>query len=267
MKKLLLLIALFISSVSLPGFKPEDNNCRDDSRWQLVWEEDFNVEGEINPVYWSKISRGPSDWNNYMADHDSLFGVTDGCLILRGVVNGDRSIDTVPFLTGGITTQGKKAFANGKLEVKAKFGNVQGAWPAIWLLPFEPARWPMGGEIDIMERLNADTFAYQTVHSHYTQNLGLGKEPPHSATGTIKNDEFNIYGVEMYPDSLVFSINGVKTFTYPRIETDKEGQFPFDRKFYLNIDMQIEGKWVGKADPAQLPDTMFIDWVRFYELK
>lgn len=31
----------------------------------------------------------------------------------------------------------------------------------------------MGGEVDIMERLNHDSIVYQTVHSHYTYTLGI----------------------------------------------------------------------------------------------
>ena len=31
--------------------------------------------------------------------------------------------------------------------------------------------------------------------------------------------------------------------------------------------MQIEGSWVGKADPKQLPVEMEVDWVKFYELE
>ena len=49
------------------------------------------------------------------------------------------------------------------------------------------------------------------------------------------------------------------------IETDKEGQFPFVGKdFYLLLDMQLGGNWVGQVDPADLPVEMEIDWVRFY---
>jgi hypothetical protein len=31
--------------------------------------------------------------------------------------------------------------------------------------------------------------------------------------------------------------------------------------------MQIEGQWVGKADPKDYPVEMWIDWVKMYELK
>ena len=96
-----------------------------------------------------------------------------------------------------------------------------------------------------MERLNNDTIAYQTVHSAYTYTLGIKDNPKQGGIGFINRDDYNVYSVEMYQDSLVFFINETRTFAYPRIETDKEGQFPFtDKKFYLLLDMQLGGSWV-----------------------
>ena len=117
-----------------------------------------------------------------------------------------------------------------------------------------------------MERLNHDTIAYQTVHSHYTYVLKQST-PKQSITSPIKPNDYNVYAVEILPDSLRFSINGKHTFTYPRIATDKKGQYPFGTPFYLLIDMQIGGKWVGVPNPKELPAEMVIDWVKFYSLK
>lgn len=61
--------------------------------------------------------------------------------------------------------------------------------------------------------------------------------------------------------------NGVRDFVYPRIETEKEGQFPFSIPQYLLIDMQLGGSWVGEVDAADLPVEMEIDWVRHYQWK
>ena len=69
----------------------------------------------------------------------------------------------------------------------------------------------------------------------------------------------------MYPDSLSFYINDKHTFTYPRIQTDKKGQYPYNEPFYLLIDMQLGGNWVGKVDTKDLPVEMLVDWVRFYQ--
>lgn len=128
-------------------------------------------------------------------------------------------------------------------------------------------KWPEGGEIDIMEHLNHDTIAYQTIHTYYTHVLKKDQNPPHGSTLPIDRDGFNTYAVEILPDSIILSINGKTSLVYPRIETTDKGQFPFGTPYYLLIDMQIEGSWVGKADPKQLPVEMEIDWVKFYELE
>ena len=232
--------------------------------WQLVWEENFNGKGGPDEKVWSKIPRGKSDWNNYMSPFDSCYAMRKGNLVLRGIVNHTQKADTAAYLTGGVYTHGKKLFTGGRIEVCAKLQGARGAWPAIWMLP-EKAAWPKGGEIDIMERLNHDSIAYQTTHSYYTHVLGEKNNPRHGGTNKINPDGYNIYAVDIYPDSLVYSINHKHTYTYPRINTDKEGQFPFYQPYYLLIDMQLGGAWVGGVDPSELPVEMHIDWVRYYQ--
>ena len=132
-------------------------------KYRLAWEENFSGK-EINDEYWSKIPRGSSDWNRHMSYHESLYDVRKGKLVLYGKVNdGIAPEDTARYITGGVYTKGKKNITYGKVEVKARLDGAKGAWPAIWMLP-EKGKWPNGGEIDIMERLNYDGFAYQTVH-------------------------------------------------------------------------------------------------------
>jgi beta-glucanase (GH16 family) len=235
-----------------------------EEKWQLVWEEDFNrTDGRFDETVWSKIPRGNSGWNNYMSDYEPLYSVTDGKLILRGLVNHDQSTDPVPFITGGVYTRDKKLFTYGRLEIKAKLHGATGAWPAIWMLP-QVGGWPDGGEIDIMERHNYDNIVGQTVHTYYTHTLNI-KEPPQSAPAPIDPDDYNVYSVEIYPNGLRFYVNDYHTLTYPRIDTAAENkQYPFGLPFYLLIDMQLGG-WVGEVNPDELPVEMWIDWVRYYQ--
>lgn len=230
--------------------------------YKVVWEENFNDSTKLEK-YWSKIPRGKSDWNNYMSDYNGLYKVDAGNLILRGIKNTVLPNDEAPYLTGGVYTKDKIAFGHGRVEIKAKLFGARGAWPAIWMLA-ENEEWPDGGEIDIMERLNSDSYIYQTVHSEYTLEQGIKNTPKSGIVAHIKPDNYNVYAVELYNDSLRFFVNDTHTFTYPRIETDKTGQFPFgDKKFYLLIDMQLGGEWVGKVNEQDLPTEMHIDWVRY----
>lgn len=234
--------------------------------WQMTWNEEFD-KSVLDTSKWSKIPRGTPDWQNYMSSSDSCYSFRNGKLILRGIKNTFLLEDTAKYLTGGVYTKDKARFMHGKMSIRAKLNAATGAWPAFWMLPSDGSKWPSGGEIDIMERLNYDRFAYQTVHSNYTVKMGIKGNPVSGGTGTIKPNEFNIYTVIKYANSLEFYINEKRTFTYPRIKTNKKEQFPFDRPFYLLLDMQLGGSWVGKVKDSDLPVEMEIDWVRFYELR
>jgi beta-glucanase (GH16 family) len=258
MKRLLLALAaatLFVGCRHRPA-----------AEWELVWEDDF--EEAIDSASWSKIPRWHPEWAQKMSEDPRCYDLRDGNLVLRAIANDDPT-DSVGFITGGLYTKHKRAFHGGRLEIRARLHGAHGAWPAIWLKPFEEERfpWPTGGEIDIMEHLNHDSIVYQTVHSHYTHTLGRGDVPPHGTTAPIRPDDYNVYGVELGADSLVFSVNGRRTFAYPRIETDAEGQYPFDKPYYLLVDMQLGGTWVGAIDPDEVPVEMEIDWVRYYRRK
>lgn len=233
--------------------------------WKLEWTEDFNG-AEIDTTVWSKCDRGHPDWCNTMSSDPRLFELRDGMLVLKGMVNPDTESDPSPYITGGVWTKGKKAFQPGRFEIRARLHGAKGAWPAIWLLPYETEKyeWPNGGEIDICERLNNNHVVYQTVHTHYTYDLGIENNPRHGMTSPIDRDDFNVYGVDILPDKVVFHVNGKPTLTYPKIETDKPGQFPFYIPQYLLIDMQLGGQWVGQVDPADLPVEMEVDWVKYY---
>lgn len=249
------------------GLQITFTSCSNNNEWELAWEENFDQDA-IDYNIWSKVPRGTADWQNTQSYDDRCYDIKDGNLILKGIVNDNMEADTAKFLTGGLYTKGKKSFFGGRIEIRARLHGAKGAWPAFWMLPFdrEKYKWPNGGEIDIMERLNYDSFAYQTVHSAYTYVLGI-KEPNNYGTLEINPEDYNVYAVEINPESISFYINGKHNITYPKIETDEEGQFPFYIPMYLLIDMQLGGSWVGEVDPKDLPVQMEIDWVRYYTRK
>lgn len=249
--------------------------------WELVWEERFD-KGMLDTTRWSRIDlfttpkwRTPREnWRNVTGCFRYITGTNDEVvrfdgenIRLRGIVNKDTLTgDPRPFLTGGIYSWGKFAFLYGRIEVRAKLDAAHGAWPAIWMMS-EKDIYPdqHNGEMDIMERLNHDAFAYQTTHNHYT--ITLKQEIPKKFnTGRIDTAGFNVYSVSWYPDRLVYAINGVETITYPKVPGAGTYQWPFDQPFYLIIDQQLEGSWPGKVtNPKELPIDMVVDWVRLYQ--
>lgn len=253
-------------SASLPN-DADDENGR---HWQLVWEENFNGD-TLNPKFWSRTERGTPAWADTQSDDPRCLEMGNGTVKLIGIVNIDTVSDPAPYLTGGIWTKKKKSFGPGpfSIQVKARLGEgAKGAWPAIWLMPYnqnEP--WPKCGEIDIMERLNHEKQVYQTVHSHFTHTLGNNTTPPNSKVTETDPENYHIYEAQVWPDRVEYYIDHVKTFTYPMVNGGADFQFPFNQEWYLLIDQQLGGSWVGEVDPAELPTEMEVDWVKYYELR
>lgn len=239
---------------------------REAKEWKLVWQDDFNGS-EIDSTKWTRIPAGGADWNRHMSTDDAVFKMENGELHLLGINNPDTLKDPRPFITGGIWSKGKFAFQYGRVEIRAKLGSAQGAWPAMWMLAEldKYGKYPKNGEIDIMEHLNFDPIIYQTTHSYYTLDLGEKTNPPHHGTAPIVAGDYNVYGISWYPDRIVFQLNGKDTFTYPRVEGVDPSQWPYDQPFFLLIDQQLGGSWVGKVDQSQLPVAMTIDWVKVYQ--
>lgn len=260
-------ILLFgLTSVLVFGDNRDDSSSKlnyDD--WVLDWVENFDKQ-EIDTLIWSKIPRGKYAWNDMMSDDDRCFDLRNGCLILRGILNDNKSNDTSKYLTGGIYTKYKKSFSPGRFEFRVKINGAQGAWPALWLRPFKQGKnYPWDGEIDVVEHLNFDPYIYQTVHSYYITKLKQFN-PKHSKKAQINIDEFNIYGVEITEDAVTFYVNGEKTFIYPNKElSQNKDQYPFFQDWFILVDMQLGGNWVGAIDEEDLPVEMEIDWIKHYK--
>lgn len=259
----LLLMAVCLGSSDVLA-KGKKRTAMEREGWKLVWHDEF--DGKTLSDEWTRIPRFPypPEWNKFMSTHDKLYKLKGGKLILYGLVNDFLPEDTAHVLTGGVYTRGKVLFQQGRIDIRLKMDDASGAWPAAWLLP--EGQWPFGGEIDIMERLNGDDFAHQTIHSAVTEyDHEKRKTQEWHYTAPIKKGDWNVYSVELYEDSVSFLINDKLTFTYRKEPQHGPEQFPYDRPMYLLLDMQLGGHWVGQVKPEELPYRYQIDYVRFYK--
>ncbi len=237
---------------------------------KLVWCDEFDGM-ELNTKIWNRCGQGASDWNRHMSTRPDLVQVKDGMLVMWGVANTETNKDPRPFLTGGVQSQHKGLMSLGKVEMRVKFEDHQkGAWPALWMLGDKPdaqgRNWPWAGEIDIVERLNGDPFVYQTVHSGWTYVKKNNRNPIHSGKpAPIKKGDWNIYGLEVTENAIIWFVNGKESFRYPKTDCGDPDQWPFGKPFYFLLDMQLGGTWVGAVDISTLPVRMYVDWIRVYE--
>lgn len=242
----------------------KSNNVEEPIEHGIAFEDHFNqTDGIPNPEHWSLCKKSTSTWSKHLSEsYDQAF-VEDGKLILVAeIIDGE-------YKTGGIRSLGKVDFKYGKVEISARLvKTAQGGFPALWMMPSDNVYGgsPRSGEIDIMEQLNHETQVYQTIHSHYRTTLGYN-DPTPFVKAEYKENEFNTYGIEWSPETIIFSINGAETFRYPNLhlkdETEKL-QWPFDHNFHmiLNYSLGGEGTWPGEINDSELPTRMEVDWVK-----
>ena len=265
----------FIAALSVAGVLraycsssvPRPGNMNREGR-QLVWHDEFN-SNRLDTVRWKRCYPGKADWCRYMSTRPDLVEVRDGMLVMKGVVNSDTNKDSRAYLTGGVRSAADASLRLGKAEIRAKFEDQKGAWPALWMCgqgtDSKGRGWPWNGEIDIVERLNKNPFVYQTLHSGWTHVLKQKKNPDSgSAKAPIRNGDWNIYGIEITQDAIIWSVNDKETFRYPRIQPPGSDQWPFNREMFFIMDMQLGGGWVGEIDPETLPVNMYVDWIRVW---
>lgn len=249
----ILLIIISITSCS-------NNNEKDDIKirkgWELVWEDNF--DDGLNVANWEKVPQGKASTNRYMSRKDELYLKKEDNFVLRSIVNTEAD-DKIPFLTSGVFRECLKKGKTSRVEIRARVNPTTGSLPYISLLP-------SGKESDfsvnIMNQYDLDKFIYQTITSDYTIKENLVDKPPSMLLVQIDPSEFHIYGVEKYPDSIVFFVDGIRTRKYPKIKTEIKGQFPFnDLDFNLHMGLSMR----KEAIPEELPVDLYIDWVRYYQ--
>lgn len=241
------------------------------TNWSLVFNEEF--EGDAyNSDYWTSYQKsGSSAWNKYVFPNDPFLAeVTGGALHMKARWNNETDLPE----TGAIRTIDKFSFKYGKFEVKAKFpSSGPGGWPAIWLMPQNPLfqGWPDCGEIDVMERLNDDSFVYQVIHQ--ADSPGVELKPAPSVKPTIDKTGYNTFGIIKSKNKIEFFVNGKNTYTYTK-DSNNDNMWPFETDFYLILNYACADKgtsgnnfWPGKVTHTDnFPYDMTIDYVKVWEL-
>lgn len=237
--------------------------------YTLVWQDEFNDPSVLpdESKWWYETGNhgwGNQEIQNYIAGvrgTDTCAVVKDGTLkiILKQV--GDEVLS--------IRMNSKEEWQYGYFEARLKLPVGKGTWPAFWMMPKEGRHWPHCGEIDIMEEVGYDpNVVLSTIHcgayNHVKGTQKSGKE-----TVPTAQTEFHVYAVEWTEDFIKGYVDGKCYFTFENDHTGNTETWPFDKPFYLKLNLAWGGGWGGAQgiDESCLPATYEIDYVRVFQKK
>lgn len=241
-------------------------------KWKLAWSEEFNYTGLPDTSTWNFETYGnKTGWGNnekqFYTDRDTLNAyVSNGTLKITA---RQKTRENKDYTSARLSTAKKKIFKYGRFEIKAKLPAGKGTWPAIWMLNNDKTvGWPGCGEIDIMEHVGYDKDTiHGTIHTEAYNHI-KGTQKGKTIYIASPYDQFHVYAIEWTKDKIDFIMDG-KVYNSFANEHKSANEWPFDKPFYLILNLAIGGNWGGKhgIDPEIFPATMEVDYVRVYRQK
>lgn len=238
--------------------------------WTLAWSDEFDQPGAPDPAKWN-YDVGGHGWGNrelqfYTDARKENARVEDGHLVIEA---RREPWQGSAYTSARLVTKGKADWTCGRFEIRARLPLGRGTWPAIWMLPtvwnLGDGKWPDNGEIDIMEhvgyepgRIHASTHSRKNQWRNNTQRTAITEVPD---AGTA----FHTYTLEWDPEEIRVFVDDRHYFT-SRKEGGDWTSWPFDRPFYLVLNLAVGGDWgaVKGIDEAAFPQRMEVDYVRVY---
>ncbi len=271
-----LFVLLLFALVLLPQVNAQDIPAG----YNLVWSEEFDVDGPPNPEIW-KHEKGfvrNQEWQWYQSDNAWC---EDGMLIIEGRKekktnpnydpnsdNWKKKREFINYTSSSIKTAGKKTWKYGIFEIKAKIPAKSGMWPAIWTLG-KSGEWPRNGECDIMEYYGGKilaNFAWGTNTRWKAKWDGANKKVSSFDDPDWKN-KFHVWKLVWTRNKMTIYVDDVwlNSVNVNNTINAHDGSNPFRQPHYILLNLAI-GSNGGDASKTTFPQRYLVDYVKVYQL-
>ncbi|PWK77730.1 glycosyl hydrolase family 16 [Mucilaginibacter oryzae] len=172
------------------------------------------------------------------------------------------------YTSASLVTRGKASWKYGRVEIRAKLPRGKGVVPAAWMLGTSFSKetpWPQCGEIDIMEfvgRVPGQIYG----HVHYKDpatnrhvHYGSAYKLP------LSGSQWHVYAVEWNSKTISFFCDDKLYYTFMVSEAGPAETNPYNKPFYLLLNMSLGGAFGGMVDDTIFPQQYQIDYVRIYQ--
>jgi len=234
--------------------------------YSLVWSDEFNGNS-LDPSVWN-FETGNNGWgNNELENYTSRANnatLQNGKLVIHAL---KENYGGSSYTSARLTTQGKKEFTYGRIDIRAILPQGKGIWPALWMLGsnINTAGWPACGETDIMELLGQEpTKVYGTLH--YGTLADHGQRGGNFVLNTGKfSDQFHVFSLEWQQDQVKLFVDTTLYLTVNKTDVIPY-TYPFNAPFFFIFNVAVGGDWPGSPDgTTYFPQWMIVDYVRVYQ--
>lgn len=236
-----------------------------------IWADEFDGPA-LQLDDWG-FDTGDGGWGNgelqvYTSAAGNAF-IQDGMLVIRALHSASG------YTSARLVTRDKQRFRYGRIEARIKGPSSAqgvtdpGAWPAFWLLPQDSkyGAWPSSGEIDIWELGGLEPSVVSGAVHWNSASTGT-QSASYSRTRSLPApaaDDFHVYSITWSDTFIRWQVDGQELLAFDH-SAPLAGREPFKQDFYLVLNLAVGGAFgrAGAPSPANYPQSLYVDWVRYY---
>lgn len=236
--------------------------------YALAWSDEFSG-AYLDSNVWNQEIGNNNGWGNNELEYytNSLKNtfLSNGNLIIEA---RKESVGGFNYSSGRMTTQNKKVFKYGRIDIRAKLPVSKGIWPALWMLGanINTAGWPSCGEIDIMELVGTyPNRVTGTIHWKPTVGTGDHQGADYNLSSGDFSQQFHVFSIVWIKDSIKWYVDDHLFLTKTAANINVLNN-PFNLDQFLLFNVAVGGNWPGSPDNSTaFPQRMFVDYVRVFQ--
>ncbi len=237
--------------------------------YSLAWSDEFGGTS-LNTNNWNQeTGNGTGGWGNneleYYTNSTKNTFLSNGNLIIEA---RKEPISGFNYSSGRMTTQNKKSFTFGRIDIRAKLPVSKGMWPALWMLGanINTVPWPACGEIDMMELIGTyPSRVYGTMHWKPVTGTNTNKGSEYNLQSGNFSQQFHVFSIIWSQDMIKWLVDDQVFFTGTKGDMGA-ANYPFNAAQFLIFNVAVGGQWPGSPDAGtEFPQRMFVDYVRVFQ--
>lgn len=135
---------------------------------QAYWQPQFHPSAPVSSNFFHEQGQhgwGNNESQNYIdSPQNSFHSPNENAIIVRALINHNHPDPAQKFTSARLSSHQTLSRPRGCLSARITAPVATGIWPAFWLLPKDPFKWPEDGEMDIMEAWDGDAVNHTCLH-------------------------------------------------------------------------------------------------------